>query len=159
MIRSGGGGEDAARPGLFQVFLGLEPNLAAHHAAWEFALANNGGTLEALSKRWGVVIGHREHMRQLVRDERAITGAAFAEDAERFARELARRYFSVVGKSLRAADPAHLVLGCRFATAPTAGVAAMAAGPDVDAVSWRLRPRARRSRRRRRAARGMRPSG
>lgn len=138
----GWGGADPARPGLFQVFLGLEPSLAAHHAAWEFALANNGGTLEALGRRWGVALGHREHMRQLVREERAIPGAAFAEDAERFARELARRYFSVVGKSLRAADPAHLVLGCRFATVPAAGVGTAAAGPDVDAVSWRLRPRA-----------------
>lgn len=135
----GWGAGDPARPGIFQACLSVEPGLAAHHAAWEFALAANGGTIEAVARRWGVEIGHREHVRQLTRAEQGIAGAAFAEDAARFAREVARRYFSVTAKALRAADPSHLVLGCRFAGPPPEAVRTAGVAPDVDVVSWRLR--------------------
>ena len=135
----GWGATDPGRPGLFQACLSVEPALAAHHAAWEFALAANGGTLEMLSARWGLQIAHREVVRQLTREERGVAGEAFAADAGRFARELARRYFGVAAKALRAADPSHLVLGCRFATTPPEAVRAACAWPDMAAVSWRLR--------------------
>jgi agarase len=135
----GWGATEPGRPGLFQACLSVEPSLAAHHAAWEFALAANGGSLEALGRRWGLELVHRERVRQLTREERGLSGAAFAEDAARFARELARRYFGVSSAALRAADPSHLVLGCRFATPPPAAVRAGCAAPEVDLVSWRLR--------------------
>lgn len=135
----GWGETGEGRVGLLQACLSLEPSLAAHHAAWEFSLAANGGGLEALGRAWGVAIGHREHVRQMTREERVIGGAAFAKDARLFARELARRYFSVTGRALRAADPSHLVLGCRFAATPSSGVREACAGPDVDVVSWRAR--------------------
>jgi hypothetical protein len=135
----GWGLSELARPGLFQACLSLEPSLAAHHAAWEFALAANGGTLGALSTRWGIEIVHREHVRQLTRAEEGIRGEAFAEDAARFEREVARRYFSVTARALREADPTHLVLGCRFAAPPSASVRAACCWPDVAAVSWRWR--------------------
>lgn len=125
-------------PGLLQLCLSLEPGFAAHHAAWEFVLAANGGTIEALARRWSVSLGNREHVRQLTRDDVAIPGAAFADDARRFAREAARRYFGVTARALRAADLSHLILGCRFGTPPPAGVREACVWPDVDAVSWRL---------------------
>jgi hypothetical protein len=131
-------GEAAKAPGLLQLCLSLEPCFAAHHAAWEFVLAANGGSLEALGRRWGLGMSKREHVRQLTREETMIAGAAFAEDAKGFAREAARRYFSVTARALRAADPSHLILGCRFAAPPPAGVREACAWPDVDAVSWRL---------------------
>ena len=137
------GDVDPTRPGLFQVCLSLEPSFAAHHAAWEFALAANGGTLEALSARWGVELVHREHVRQFTREERGIAGAAFAEDAARFEREFARRYFATAARALRSADPSHLVLGCRFASSPPEAIRSACVAPDVDAVSWRLHAGAR----------------
>lgn len=133
----GGAGEEG--PTLLQGCLSLEPGHAAHHAAWEFVLAANGGTLETLGRRWGLALAHREHARQLTRSDRAIGGAEFAADARRFAREFARRYFSVAARALRAADPSHLVLGCRFSAPPPAGVREACVAPDVDVVSWRLR--------------------
>ncbi len=132
-------GTGAGRVGFWQASLSLEPSLAAHHAAWEFVLAANGGTMTALSRRWGAVVSHREHVRQFTRAERALGGAGFAEDARSFAGELARRYFSVAGRSLRAADPSHLVLGCRFGESPPQGVREAGSWPDGDAVSWRMR--------------------
>jgi hypothetical protein len=135
----GWGDTNPARPGLFQVCLSLEPSLVAHHAAWEFALAANGGTPEALGKRWGLALTRREQVRQLTLAETPVGGAAFADDAGRFARELARRYFSVTAKALRAADTSHLILGCRFAVPPPAEVLEVAAGSDADVVSWRIR--------------------
>ncbi len=135
----GWGETDEGRVGLLQACLSLEPSLAAHHAAWEFVLAANGGGLERLARAWGVALGHREHVRQMTHEDRALRGPAFTRDARLFARELARRYFSVTARVLRAADPAHLILGCRFASTPPEGVREACAGPEADAVSWRLR--------------------
>jgi agarase len=135
----GWGETEPGRVGLLQACLSLEPSLAAHHAAWEFVLAANGGSLESLGRAWGVTLSHREHVRQLTRAERALDGATFASDARHFARELARRYFTVTSRALRAADPSHLVLGCRFVSPPPPGVREACAPSEVDAVSWRLR--------------------
>lgn len=135
-----GGDEAAGGIGFLQACLSLEPSFAAHHAAWEFVLATRAGSLDALRREWGLAdLAHREHVRQLTRAERPIAGAAFADDARRFAREAARRYFAVAAAALRAADPGRLVLGCRFAAPPPAAVRAACAWPDVDVVSWRLR--------------------
>jgi hypothetical protein len=124
---------------LLQSCLSLEPAFAAYHAAWEFVLASHGGSLEALARRWGVHLLHREHIRQMTRDNRALAHSAFNEDARAFGHEFARRYFSETGRALRAADPGRLVLGCRFAEPPPPGVREACAWPDLDAVSWRLR--------------------
>ena len=124
---------------LFQACLALEPAFAAHHAAWEFALAANGGSLDAVARFWGLPAAHRECVRQMTREERPIDRPGFADDARRFARELARRYFAVTSRALRAADPSHLVLGCRFSAPPPAGVREACVRPEVDVVSWRLR--------------------
>jgi hypothetical protein len=124
---------------LLQSCLSLEPAFAAYHAAWEFVLASHGGSLEALARRWGVHLLHREHLRQMTRDNRALAHPAFNEDARAFGHEFARRYFSETARALRAADPGRLVLGCRFAEPPPPGVREACAWPDLDAVSWRLR--------------------
>jgi hypothetical protein len=135
-----GAAEGAGGPTLLQVCLSLEPALAAHHAAWEFVLAGHGGgaSPEIMGKAWGIPLQHRQHMRQWTREGRAVGGAVFAEDALRFAKEAARRYFHVVGAALRRYDREHLVLGCRFATPPPKGVRLAAAWPDMDVASWRL---------------------
>ena len=135
----GWGDTAPGRVGLLQTCLALEPSLVAHHAAWEFVLAANGGTLEALGRAWGLALTRREHVRQLAREERALGGTAFAADERRFARELARRYFSVVAPALREADPGRLVLGCRFDAPPTPGVLEAPRPGELDAISWRLR--------------------
>jgi hypothetical protein len=134
-----GWGETApGRPGLLQACLSLEPSLAAHHAAWEYVLALHGGQLEGLGRRWGQSFSHREHVRQLTRAGRALGGEAYAEDERNFGRELARRYFAVAVRAMRAADPGHLLLGCRFAEPPPSGVREAAQAAELEVLSWRL---------------------
>lgn len=124
---------------LLQSCLSLEPSFAAHHAAWEFVLAAHESSPSGVGRRWGLSLTHREHLRQLTRAERALSGPSFAEDARAFEQEFARRYFSVTTHALRTADPGRLVLGCRFVGPPPAGVRAACTWPDIDVVSWRLR--------------------
>ncbi len=136
----GWGAESPDGLSAFQLCLGSEPSFAAYHAAWEFALAAHGGSLDATFRDWGLERAQRERLRQFTRAELPVPGPAFAEDSASFAAELARRYFTITGAALRAADPGRLSLGCRFASTPPSAVRAAAAAGGSDALSWRLRP-------------------
>jgi agarase len=61
--------------------------------------------------------------------------AAFVADCEAFVNRLAERYFEITTSAIRAADPNHMVLGCRFAYVPERGVID-AAGRHVDVISF-----------------------
>lgn len=61
--------------------------------------------------------------------------AAFAADCDAFAALVAERYFAVTGAAIRAADPHHLLLGCRFAYRPAPGVVD-AAARHADVISF-----------------------
>lgn len=130
--------------GLLQICLGLEPVHAAHHAAWEFALAPHAGDLVALGRSWGLALPHRETIRQLTHAERALDHPGHRRDDQAFTREFARRYFQTTVGALRRHDPDHLALGVRFVAPPPAAVLAesgpslvdvltLPAGPHVDA--------------------------
>ena len=129
------GGRRAERPSLLQICLSLEPSFPAYHAAWEFALAAHGGELAVLARAWEAPLPNKEALRQLTLADTALLGAGYRRDHERFTREFARRYFAVTGAALRRHDPAHLVLGCRFAEAPGAAILAECIPPHVDVVS------------------------
>jgi len=61
--------------------------------------------------------------------------AAFAADCEAFAALAADRYFALTIAAIKATDPNHLVLGCRFAFPPPAAVID-AAGRHLDVISF-----------------------
>jgi len=122
----------AGRPTLLQLCLSLEPCFAAYHAAWEFALALHGGKLESLARAWDVALANKEVVRELTRAERGIATRGYLRDEARWTREFARRYFTSTSTAIRAADPNHLVLGCRFQTVVGAHVLAECAYPAVD---------------------------
>jgi len=61
--------------------------------------------------------------------------AVFAADCDAFATVVAERYFALTAAAIRAADPNHLVLGCRFAYVPSPGVVD-AAGRYNDVISF-----------------------
>ncbi|MFI5358260.1 MAG: hypothetical protein ACHQ4G_13085 [Opitutales bacterium] len=126
----------AARPALLQICLSLEPSFAAYHAAWEFALALHGGRLEALAKAWAQpAIKNKEIVRELTRTEKGIATRGYLRDDARWSQEFARRYFALTAAAIRAQDPHHLVLGCRFGPRPSAAVLAQCVYPAVD-VPW-----------------------
>jgi hypothetical protein len=132
----------AGWPSLLQLCLSLEPNFAAYHAAWEFALALHGGRLDALARSWGVKVANKEVVREMTRAELGIGTRGYLRDEARWTREFARRYFTSTAAAVRAADPNHLVLGCRFAGPVGAHVLAECMYPAVDVAmpDWRELP-------------------
>lgn len=124
-------------PSLLQICLSLEPSFRAYHAAWEFVLAPRNGDLESLARDWGLELPHREIIRQLTLAEKPLVSASYLRDQRRFSREFARRYFSTCSAVIRAYDPHHLVLGCRFGEYPGSSVLAECIHPSVDVVSIR----------------------
>ena len=122
----------ATPPTLLQLCLSLEPSFAAYHAAWEFALALHGGRLAALARAWGVALANKEVVRELTRAETGIATRGYLRDEARWTREFARRYFTTTAAAIRAADPHHLVLGCRFGAAVGPHVLAECVYPAVD---------------------------
>jgi hypothetical protein len=130
------------RPSLLQLCLSLEPSFPAYHAAWEFALAAHAGRLDALARNWGVKLANKEVLREMTRAELGIATRGYLRDEARWTRELARRYFTTTAAAIRAADPHHLVLGCRFAAEVGAQVLAECVYPAVDLAmpDWRELP-------------------
>jgi agarase len=122
----------AGRPSLLQICLSLEPSFAAYHAAWEFVLALHGGRLEALAQAWNASLPNKEVVRELTRAEEGLGTRGYLRDDARWTREFARRYFTTSAAAIRAADPNHLVLGCRFRHAVGAHVLAECVYPAVD---------------------------
>lgn len=102
------------RPTLLQLCLSLEPSCPAYHAAWEFTLALHGGRMESLARAWGVPLANKAVVREMSRAEVAITTRGYGRDEVRWTREFARRYFTTTAAAVRAVDPNHLLLGCRF---------------------------------------------
>lgn len=132
----------SGRPSLLQLCLSLEPSFAAYHAAWEFVLALHGGRLEGLARSWGVELANKEVVRELSRAEKGIATRGYLRDEVRWTREFARRYFTTTAAAIRAADPNHLVLGCRFGGLVGAAVLAECVYPSVDLAmpDWRELP-------------------
>lgn len=128
---------DQERPSLLQICLSLEPSQRAYHAAWEFALATRRGDLAVLAKDWAVDLPNKETLRQLTQREVPLTSPGYLRDQRLFAREFSRRYFATSAAAIRAHDPDHLILGCRFQHAPGAAVLAECVYPNVDIVSAR----------------------
>ena len=122
----------AGRPSLLQICLSLEPSFPAYHAAWEFALALHSGRIEALARAWDAPIANKEVVREMTRAEQGLRTRGYLRDEARWARELARRYFTTTAAAVRAADPNHLVLGCRFGAEVGAAVLAECVYPAVD---------------------------
>jgi hypothetical protein len=129
-------------PSLLQLCLSLEPNFAAYHAAWEFALALHGGRLDALARSWGVKLPNKEVVREMTRAELGIATRGYLRDEARWTREFARRYFTTTAAAVRAADPNHLLLGCRFIGLAGPHVLAECVYPAVDIAmpDWRELP-------------------
>ena len=61
--------------------------------------------------------------------------ATFAADCDAFAALVAKCYFRLTAAAIKAADPNHLILGCRFAYKPSPGVIG-AAGRYCDVISF-----------------------
>ena len=108
-------------------FLRLPDRSPGRQAVLRF-LAGRHLTIEGLNEAWGT---EYESFQQIGRVPQA--GAHIPEqDEDDFLGIVADRYFTVAEESIRAVDPHHLILGCRFAgSAPKAVLEAMKDHVDV----------------------------
>ena len=122
---------------LLHAFLALPDHAPGRRALLAF-LHGRYDTLEALNEAWRTGYERFEDIGRL-----AQVGARIPErDHEDFQRLVADQYLRIGAAAVRAADPNHLVLGCRLATPPPPPVLA-ALAEHVDLVSlnhYELRP-------------------
>lgn len=99
------------------------PNFAAFRDAWP-----------TRARSWDEFRALGLHARPLAEERGARREAAEA-DCEAFAGDVAERYFAAMRAAVKAADPNHLLLGCRFALVPRRAVVA-AAGRHLDVLTF-----------------------
>lgn len=104
--------------------------LARRHP--DFASFRDAWTIRARS--WDEFRAHGLDARPLAEERRARRDVVEA-DCEAFAGEVAERYFATMRAAVKAADPNHLLLGCRFALVPRRAVIA-AAGRHLDVLTF-----------------------
>ncbi len=125
--------------GLFDAAMRLSASNTAKQAACELVRRHAGNDLDKARATWRIRLDNWEHLISL-----AGLPSETPEQIEiktDFLRQTARRYFEVLVTALRAADPDHMVLGCRFAgTAGAHPVVWEAAGGWCDVVSLNIYP-------------------
>jgi len=113
-------------------------DVAGFNAVWNTRFATWDAVMGASSITPPVVrpavYAQNEETERLA-DESDPKRAAFVADCDAFLAEVADRYFRVTGEAVRAADPNHMNLGCRFAYFPPQAVVA-AAAKYVDLISF-----------------------
>ena len=115
---------------LLEEYLRFEENAAGRKAALEF-LKQRYTDMAELNQAWGTNVASWEQLSQLGE----ISGDAIKKDQAAWQEVVARRYFAICKKSIRRADPNHLILGCRFAgQAPEPVLRGL--GDSVDVVSF-----------------------
>lgn len=95
-----------------------------------------GGSIEALNRAWGARWRGWDHLAAFhARDNPPGLSAQGEADCDAFLGAFADRFWGAVAASLRAADPTHLFLGCRFLALPPHPALATALGRHADVVS------------------------
>ncbi len=112
---------------LLEEYLRLPEGSAGRERAVRFLRDRYGDDLARFNKAWGASF----------EDWKSVAGASSSseearKDQEAWLELAAERYFSVCARAIRAADPNHLILGCRFAGyAPEAVLRGMRGHVDV----------------------------
>jgi agarase len=100
------------------------------------------GEIGAFNQIWGQSLNSFDQLQEITEFNRLVLFGMFLletkkqkEDRIAFRDRVATRYYSVVHNSIRAVDPAMLILGTRFVSIFTAPDVIAVAGPYVDVVS------------------------
>lgn len=126
------GADWRSKKSLLEEFIAQPPDAPGKQVTLRLMRARYN-TVESFNQAWGTEVKDFDELSSLTtlpmdRD------AAKAMQRE-FQREYARAYFKVCRDAIKAADPNHMVLGCRFAFFPSQEVVG-AAGEFVDVVSF-----------------------
>jgi hypothetical protein len=125
------GRDSRAKATLLEEFMNM-PSASAGRQAAVRVLKAKYGTVEAFNRAWGTTLRSLDDLSRI----RALpmTNEAARASEEAFQREYARTYFRIVRDAIRAADPNHMILGCRFAAQAPPAVAGVL-GQFADVVS------------------------
>ncbi len=121
-----------SKKSLFEDFMSRPAESPGKQAAIRL-LRGSHGTLDAFNQAWATQLKDWDELA-------ALTSLPMSSDAAKtaqrdFLREYARAYFKTCREAIRAVDPNHLILGCRFAGyAPQEVIEAM--GEFVDVISY-----------------------
>lgn len=124
----GGAGKEL---GLVQKVLALPRGTPARDAFTAFALAAYDGELGALNAAWGTSFADADDLAEVADLPGDAAFPARTADQHRFLEHLARTYFDVVNRNLKAVDPNHLNLCAKFASGVPMAVPAGAQACDV----------------------------
>ncbi len=127
-----------AVPSLFDRYAALRP-VAAGKQAWARLLQDRYKTCGAFNSVWTPSIERWEDLRGITRLlPRQGQAEAARRDREAFTLEAARQYFQTCAQAIRAVDPNHLILGCRFVgwTVPRAVVQACGESCDIISINF-----------------------
>ncbi len=103
---------------LLRTVLAMDSSKAAFNAAWSFLLGRYGQSFQNLSAAWGVTINTMMDVRKLNENKVAINSKNYDTDAAAFSKLYAAKYFAITNELIKRYDPNHLILGCRFGSAP-----------------------------------------
>ena len=129
----GGFGDEAGRYGLGLGALSLPASSSPAKRAFLAQLKQKYGDIASLNAAWKTSLSDWQALEASWKpaDEKTAWTKAFKADLGAFVKELARTYFRTIRDQLRASDPDHLYLGCRFAWRTEEAVAASAEFCDV----------------------------
>jgi hypothetical protein len=128
-------GETSPDTGLFDAVMRKSASHTAKLALCDFLAKRYNKDIGRFNEAWGV---HLESFDQL-RHRDSISGSrpvAVAADKKAFVAVIGQRYFSAIARSIRAFDPNHMILGCRFAGGACSSDVWRSAGRYCDIVSF-----------------------
>jgi hypothetical protein len=134
----GGFGDEGGRIGLGLGALKLPAASSPAKRALVYQLRKQYGDIGRLNAAWKTSLSDWQALQASWQPDPSSTlkAEAFKTDLRNFVKELARAYFRTVRDELKAADPDHLYLGCRFAWRTDEAVAA--ASEFCDVVSFNI---------------------
>jgi hypothetical protein len=120
---------------LLDDYLNWPPGAPGKQAAVSFLEGRYGGRIEAFNAAWGTSFASFAELLAAEKAPQTGDGTTILADKRAFLALLAERYFQVTTAAIRAADPNHLILGCRAMSLVTPSEVARAAGRYVDVMS------------------------
>ncbi|MDY0169734.1 MAG: hypothetical protein RBS80_24535, partial [Thermoguttaceae bacterium] len=120
--------------GLFDAAMAKPAGHSAKQALRDFLAERYEGEIERFRDAWGITIESFDAI--VARDSLAGANAETVHtDKREFLRLIADRYFGILAREIRRADPDHLILGCRFAGGHVSDVVWETAAKHCDVVS------------------------
>jgi|GEM_PF-741648 len=132
-------GRGRAETGLFDAAMKKSARHSAKRVLVDILRKRYDDDIDALNRAWGIDLASFDTILTLNRLDGNARDAAGADviqaDKQAFLEAAAERYFGVLARAIRRADPNHMILGCRFAGGHAAEPVWQSAGRYCDVMS------------------------